>query len=192
MKKITGIIAILLFAGLFATAQNPFIKDQDDIYLKVTTNKVGIGLMPGSEKLTVGSVAGEGPLALKGYSSPYSPYVALYSSDDVAIWKLFASPAWWTIGTTRDTTSALIVGKNSLAWLKINGTLAATRLHATTGTVTTLSSTTATMTTANTTTLSTNHFTASDSLGLYLYNAAGTRYRVFVTSSGTVSITPAP
>lgn len=217
MKKFIAIFAVLLLAGLYATAQNPFIKDQDEVYLKVSTDKIGIGLPPTTAKVTIGSVAGEIPLAVKGYSSPYNPYLALYSSDGIAIWRLFANPNWFTIGDTQDTTSALIVGKIPLDWIKVNGTLSATKLigtsgtittlgattatlatagvttlTATSGTITTLGATTATLATASTTTLTTARLTATDSTGLYLYNAAGTRYRIFVTASGAVSITTAP
>lgn len=217
MKKFIAIITVLLLAGLFAAAQNPFIKDQEEVYLKVSTDKVGIGLPPTTAKVTIGSVAGEVPLAIKGYSSPYNPYLALYSSDGIAIWRLFANPNWFSIGASQDSTTALMVGKISRSWVKFNATVSATKVLATTGTITTLGSTTATLATAgvttltattgtittlgataatlataSTTTLTTTYFSASDTLGLYLYNAAGTRYRIFVTASGTVSITTAP
>jgi hypothetical protein len=155
----------------------------------------------------------------------------------VAIWKLFANPDWFVIGKSRDTTQAHIVGRLDDSWLKINGTVAATKMQATTGaytnltagtatvttlvsttgtitnlgstaatittgtitnlgsaaaTITTLGSTLATLATASTTTLTTTYFSASDTTGLYLYNASGTRYRIFVTASGAVSIAAAP
>lgn len=188
--------------GLFVEAQNPWVKDQDEVYLRMNTDKIGIGVYPGAPKVTIGSVAGETPLALKGYSSPYNPYITLYSSDDVAIWKLFANSSWWTIGSTRDTTTALIVVKNSKNWIRINGTLYATKLKSNSGeftdvtastlTTTTIVSNIAQLATASTVTHTTVHFEATDSTGLYLYSSDGTRYRIFITTSGTVSTTTAP
>lgn len=229
MKKYILICVALLLGVLYAAAQNPFIRDQESIYLKVTTDKVGIGVAPGASKVTIGSVAGEIPLSLKGYSSPYNPYLALYSSNNVAIWKLYANPNWFTIGNSSDTTTALLVGKISKLWMKINGTLSlpavistaatlgtanittatigtttATKSTADTAiaTVATIGKVTATKSTADTTiatistlgtatatSVNTGVFEATDTTGIILSNAAGTRYRIFVTASGAVSIT---
>ncbi|MFZ4569752.1 MAG: hypothetical protein ACOYM0_01325 [Bacteroidales bacterium] len=212
MKKYFFFLTVLLLAGVIGMAQNPFIKDQNEVYLKFQTDKVGIGIPPASDKLSIGSVAGETTLGLHGNANYYNPYITLYNSNSVAVWKLFANSEWFIIGNSRDTGQGLIVGRPNDNWLKINGTLAATKMQATTGaftnitvgtatvtnlgattgTFTTIGSTLATLATASTTTLTTRHFSNSDTTGLYLYNASGTRYRIFVSASGAVSIAAAP
>jgi hypothetical protein len=152
MKKIIAILTLLLLAGVVVTAQNPFIKDQSEVYLKVQTDKVGIGIPPTADKLTVGSVSGETILGLKGSANFYNPFITLYNSNSVAVWKLFANPDWFVIGKSRDTSQALIVGRLDDDWLKINGTVAATKMQATTGAYTNLTAGTATVTTLVSTT----------------------------------------
>lgn len=181
MKKIIT-ITILLLAGLMVSAQNPFLKDGDNVYLKVQTDKTGIGTAPTADKLSVGSVAGETTLGLKGYPNHYNPYITLYNSNSVAIWKLFASADYFAIGTTMDTTNALLIGRATKGWLKVNGTGSFTKLISTTGTITTFGSTTATVT----------HLETTDTTGIVLYNRAGTKYRLYISSNGTVKVSTVP
>jgi hypothetical protein len=141
MKKIITLFTILMLSGLMLYAQNPFLKDQSLIYLKVNTDKVGIGAAPTSDKVTISSVAGETPLGLKGYPGQWNPFISLYNSNSTAIWKLYANADWWTIGQTMDTTLALLVGRSSKGWLKVNGVLSANEFRSTTGTYTNLSTT---------------------------------------------------
>jgi len=187
MKKIITLFTLLLLAGVVVTAQNPFLKDQNEVYLKVSTDKVGIGISPSTDKLIIGSVAGEPVLGLKGYPNHYNPYITLYNSNQVPIWKLFASTSWFTIGASRDTAMALLVGRPNAGWVKINGTMAATKLQSTTGAFTNITAGTATATTLYSTTAIVNHLSATDSTGIVLYDSRGTAYRIFITSSGTVS-----
>lgn len=141
MKKLFTLFSILLLSGLIGMAQNPFLKDQSLIYLKVNTDKVGIGAAPTSDKVSITSVAGEIPLGLKGYAGQWNPYISLYNSNSTAIWKLYANAEWWTIGNTMDTTLALLVGRSSKGWLKVNGVLSANEFRSTTGTYINLSTT---------------------------------------------------
>jgi hypothetical protein len=186
MKKIILILLILSIAGL-AAAQNPFLRDGNDIHLKISTDKVGIGTGALSDKVTIASVAAETPLGIIGYPNHYNPYIALYNSDKVAIWKLYAATDWFTIGSTMDTTLALFVGKISKDWIKINGTgsftkVIGTTITGTTGTITTLGSTTATLT----------HLETTDTTGIVLYNKNGTKYRVYISNSGAVRVSTVP
>lgn len=192
MKKIITFFTLLLLAAVVVTAQNPFLKDQNEVYLKVSTDKVGIGISPSTDKLIIGSVAGEPVLGLKGYPNHYNPYITLYNSNHVPIWKLFANANWFTIGASRDTLMALLVGRPNAGWLKINGTLATTKLQATTGAFTNITAGTATATTLYSTTATVTHFSATDSTGIILYDSRGRTFRVFITSSGTVSCTVVP
>ncbi len=182
MKKIITMLTILLIAGLMTTAQNPFIKDQGDIHLKVSTDKVGIGGNAATAKVSIMSVSGETPLGLTGYPNHWDPYITFFNSNSVAIWKIYANADWFTIGTTRDSTSALLVGRVDKGWFKINGTGSFTKILGTTGTITTLGSTTATV----------NHLEATDTTGIVLYNAAGTKYRLYISSNGTVKVSTVP
>lgn len=141
MKKLFTLFSILLLSGLIGMAQNPFLKEQSLIYLKVDTDKVGIGCAPTADKVTIKSLGGETPLGLKGYTNHYNPFITCYNSNSVAVWKLFANPDWWTIGTSSDTTTALMVGRFSSQWLKINGTFSAGEVRSTTGTFTNSSTT---------------------------------------------------
>lgn len=204
MKKLFLLFTILLLAGVIGMAQNPFIKDQDEVYLKVQTDKVGIGIPPTSDKLTIGSVAGETTLGLKGTANYYNPYITLYNSNAVAVWKLFANPDWFVIGKSRDTTQALIVGRLDDDWLKINGTVAATKMQATTAaytnltagtaTVTTLVSTTGTITNLSSTAAAVTSITADDATvgALTLTGVASTKTITTegnITVSGTITLT---
>jgi hypothetical protein len=182
MKKIITTLTILLLSGLMVMAQNPFLKDQSLIYLKVDTDKVGIGSAPTADKVTIKSVAGETPLGLKGFTGQWNPYIACYNSNSTAIWRLFANPDWFTIGNTKDTTLALMVGKINKNWLRFNGTGSFTKIIGTTGTIATLGSTTATIT----------HLETTDTTGIVLYNHAGTKYRLYISAGGAVKVSTVP
>lgn len=202
MKKIITILIFTFVIALVASAQNPFIKDGSNIVLKVPTDKIGVGITPTADKFTVYSLAGETPLGIIGYPNHYNPYITLYNSNKVAVWKLFANPDWFTIGDQRDTTLALIVGKINKNWFKVNGTGSFTALRSALGTITTIVSTTATITTIgsttgnittiNSTTANLAHIVSTDTTGIVLYNRAGTRYRLYISSNGTVKVSTVP
>ena len=67
MKKIFPILCLFILVGWNVAAQNPFLKDGSNIFLKTSTDKVGIGTASTSDKVTIASVAGETILGLKGY-----------------------------------------------------------------------------------------------------------------------------
>ena len=172
MKKITTLFCILLFAGLMATAQNPFMRDQGGVYLKINDDKVGIGTASTLDKLTVASVSGETPLGLIGFPNHYNPFITCYNSNSVSIWKLYASADLFTIGNSNDSTTALLVGRLAKGWFKINGTGSFTRVLGTTAIIT--------------------HLETSDTTGIVLYNRAGTKYRLYISSNGTVKVSTVP
>jgi hypothetical protein len=182
MKKIFTLLTILLITGLVASAQNAFIKDGSSVSLKVQTDKIGIGSTPTAAKLSIFSVAGETPLGLYGYSSPYSPYINLFSATGVSIWRLYANPNYFTIGSSTDSTTALISGKIPKGWIKFNATCSMTKVLATSGTVTTFGSTTATV----------NHLETTDTTGIVIANKNGTKYRIHISNSGAVLVTAIP
>jgi len=138
------------------------------------------------------SVSGETPLGLIGYPNHWDPYIAIYNSNSMEIWKLYANADWFTIGTTMDSTSALLVGRVNKGWFKINGTGSFTKVLGTTGTITTLGSTTATITTLGSTTATVTHLETTDTTGIVLYNRAGTKYRLYISSNGTVKVSTVP
>jgi hypothetical protein len=132
MKKFISILSLLLIAAISSIAQVPWVKDGSATYLKTQTDKVGIGTISPNEKLTIVSLSGESILGLKGYSTQSNAYIKLMNSNGTAIWGLYAKTDWWTIGNTIDSTTALLVAKINKAWIRINGTLSATKLTGTT------------------------------------------------------------
>ena len=176
MKKIFPILCLFILVGWNVAAQNPFLKDGSNIFLKTSTDKVGIGTASTSDKVTIASVAGETILGLKGYPGQYSPYLSCYNSNSVAVFKLFANADWWTFGTTSDTTLALVVGRSARSWFRINGTLKATNVVTTNETVTTSSI---------------NHLTITDTTGFVITNGR-VIYRIHVTAGGVLTATGMP
>ncbi len=192
MKKFIALLSVLLLAGLMVSAQNPFLKDQNDVYLKVETDKVGIGGPVAADKVSIYSVTGETPLGLFGYPNHFNPYITLYNSNGVKIWRLFANQNWFTIGSTKDTSNALIVGKILKSWLKFNATLSVRKLISPIGEFTATTASTATVTTFYSTTAKVTDMEVTDTTGIVLSRSDGTRYRIFVTASGSISIAEIP
>jgi len=181
MKKIALLFSFLLTAAVMAPAQNPFIKDQSNIYLKVPADKIGIGAAAALDKVTISSLSGETQLGLVGFPNHYNPFITCYNSNSVPIWKLYASSDWFTIGNTMDTTSALLVGRLAKGWFKVNGTGSFTRAVATTGAITTFEAHTATVT----------HLETTDTTGIVMYNSRG-KYRIHISDSGSLIISLIP
>lgn len=196
MKKLILMLLISLTA-MAVMAQNPLIRDNGDVILKINTDRVGIGGPAGTAKFTVKSVAAETPLALVGYLNHYNPYITLFNSSGIGIWNLYANQNWFTIGSSIDSTTALIVGKFSKSWLRVNGTGKFTNVLGTTGTITTLGATTATFTNSKSTRDTTINLVVTklehlDTTGIVMYNAAGTKYRISISSSGALKVTTVP
>jgi hypothetical protein len=196
MKKII-LLLLISFTAMAVMAQNPLIRDNGDVHLKINTDKVGIGGPSAAAKVAIRSVAAETPLALYGYANHYNPYITLFNSSGDAIWNLYANQNWFTIGSSIDSTTALIVGKHSKSWLRINGTGKFTNLLGTTGTITTLGATTATFTNSKSTRDTTANAVVTklehrDSTGIVMYNSAGTKYRLYISSNGAVKVSTVP
>lgn len=177
MKKYFAICLILLFSTLMVAGQNVFRKEGNTGVLKVPTDKIGIGGAATTAKMTIFSMAGEIPMALIGYSTPYSPYLTFLNSNQVPVFRIYANNYWWAIGNSSDTAAALLVGKQARNWLKVNGTVSSSKVISTTVSAGTLSATSATFTTGEQT----------DSTGFILRNRAGTRFRVYITAGGAVA-----
>lgn len=192
MKKFIALLSLLLLVGLIVSAQNPFLKDQSDVYLKVETDKVGIGGPVAADKVSIYSVTGETPLGLFGYPNHFNPYITLYNSNGVKIWRLFANQNWFTIGDTKDTNNALIVGKISKNWIRFNATIYARKVISPIGAFTATTAGTATITTLYSTTAKVADMEVTDTTGIVLSRSDGTRYRIFVTESGSISIAEIP
>ena len=173
MKKFIFLALILTFmSALFAQAQNAFLRFPDKVSLKFQSDKVGIGTDARSEKLAVTSVGGESTLGLYGNAGYYNPYISLFNSNKVSIWNLFANNDWWTIGTSSDTTVALICAKPAKSWVKFNGAISTTKVVTPSVVATKVENT--------------------DSTGIILYNRAGTKYRIYIGSGGGVKVATVP
>jgi hypothetical protein len=137
MKKIIFLLFTVFLIG-HVTAQQTWNKISSSVFLFDEMDKVGVGCMPGAEKVLIQSKNGETPLALKGITNQISPFIICYSPMNTAIWKLYASPNLWTIGNSLDTTKAIISVKPAKSWFKVNGTMASTSVKTGSATIATL------------------------------------------------------
>ncbi len=147
MKKLFTLMHVMMITYM-ASAQHTLLKGPGNIGLYDPTDKFGIGTNQNlNEKVVIQSLSGETPLALRGYSTQNNPFITLSNGSAVSFWRLFASADWWLIGSSWDSTSAMMSVKPSRGWIKFNVTGSFTRLIAPAATITTITTTAAAITT---------------------------------------------
>lgn len=123
MKKLFTICMILLIAGFSSFSQVPWIRDNNSNtdYLKFNTDKVGIGVMAPTDKLTIQATGSESTLGLKLAKNQSASVIKIYSSTGAVIGQFWATPYGLVIGKSKDTTSALLVLNFLKNYIKLNG-----------------------------------------------------------------------
>ena len=125
MKKIILIVAMLIILIPQGFSQG-WLKGTNSLSLYSPGDKVGIGTLPGSEKLTIKSLSGETPLALIGYGTSTAPVLKYMLQNGSVVFRLYAKTDWWVIGNLFDSTSSGLSVKPN--WIRMNATLSVTRV----------------------------------------------------------------
>ena len=125
MKKVILISAMIIILMSQGFSQG-WIKGTNSLSLYSAGDKVGIGTLPGSEKLTIKSLSGETPLALIGYGTSTAPILKYMLPNGSTIFRLYAKNNWWVIGNLLDSTTASLSVKPN--WIRMNATLTATKV----------------------------------------------------------------
>ena len=125
MKKLFTIAMLMLLTGIYTVAQAPWIRDNNSqsTYLKFDADKTGFGTVNPVEKVTIQSSSGETNLGLKPARNQSNSVMKFYNSSGVVVAEIWPTSYGFIIGSSKDTTKALLVANTQKGYLKVNGTL---------------------------------------------------------------------
>lgn len=149
MKKIFA-LTLLFLASAMGFSQQTFLKGSGVVTLFQSSDKVGLGTTSRLDsKLTIQSLAGETPIALRGILGQTYPFISIAGPTGSPFWSLYASTDWWVMGTSKDSTAAWLSVKPAKRWARMNLTLYLTKVISPAATLTAATITGATVTTGS-------------------------------------------